>query len=183
MSQVDVGKFFDNLTHTHIVYFHDGGEESKHTEFNFIKKGLEQQQHCFYTTQNPEEILSQMKDYGIDVEGKSDLLHIVKIPPDFVDYSKIILDKIDTLPQDSEIRLISTHRFDFDTEQKTDKMAEIEQCVDDDFDKIKGNMICSFAVNKINGDIRGRFLNQLLDSHTAIVFLSLIHISEPTRPY
>ena len=49
-------------------------------------------------------------------------------------------------------------------------MAEIEQCVDDDFDKIKGNMICSFAVNKINGDIRGRFLNQLLDSHTAIVF-------------
>ena len=49
-------------------------------------------------------------------------------------------------------------------------MAEIEQCVDDDFHKINGNFVCSFAVNKITTDIRNRFLNQLLDSHRAIVF-------------
>jgi len=66
--------------------------------------------------------------------------------------------------------VLSTHHFDFNSEKKTDRMAEIEQCVDDNFHKIKGNFVCSFAVNKIDNDIRGRFLNQLLDSHTAIVF-------------
>ena len=38
MTQVDVSKFFDNLERTHIVYFHDGGKESKNTEFEFYKK-------------------------------------------------------------------------------------------------------------------------------------------------
>ena len=82
----------------------------------------------------------------------------------------MILDKVSALPQDSEVRVISTHYFDFNSEEKTDRMAEIEQCVDDDFHKINGNFVCSFAVNKINNDIRDRFLNQLLDSHRAIVF-------------
>ena len=49
-------------------------------------------------------------------------------------------------------------------------MAEIEQCVDDDFHKLLGNFVCSFAVHKITNEIRSRFLNQLLDSHTAIIF-------------
>ncbi len=65
---------------------------------------------------------------------------------------------------------LKQHYFDFNSEEKTDRMAEIEQCVDDDFHKINGNFVCSFAVNKITNDIRNRFLNQLLDSHKAIVF-------------
>ena len=169
-SNVDTAEFFDNLERTHVVYFHDGGKESKNTEFEFIKKGLDKKQHCFYTTQNPEEILRQMKEFGIDTEANSEFIHIVEIPEKFEDYSKMILDKVSALPQDSEVRVISTHYFDFNSEEKTDRMAEIEQCVDDDFHKIKGNFVCSFAVNKINNDIRDRFLNQLLDSHRAIVF-------------
>ena len=167
---VDLGKFFDNLERTHIVYFHDGGAGSKNTEFNFIKKGIDKKQHCFYTTQKPEEILNQMKEFGIDTEANSEFLHVIKIPEKFEDYSKMILDKVSELPEDSEVRVISTHYFDFNSEEKTDRMAEIEQCVDDDFHKINGNFVCSFAVNKITNEIRGRFLNQLLDSHKAIVF-------------
>ena len=167
---VDLGKFFDNLERTHIVYFHDGGAGSKNTEFNFIKKGIDKKQHCFYTTQKPEEILNQMKEFGIDTEANSEFLHVIKIPEKFEDYSKMILDKVAELPEDSEVRVISTHYFDFNSEEKSDRMAEIEQCVDDDFHKINGNFVCSFAVNKITNEIRGRFLNQLLDSHKAIVF-------------
>ena len=88
MSQtVDLGQFFDNLERTHIVYFHDGGEGSKNTEFNFIKKGIDKKQHCFYTTQKPEEILNQMKEFGIDTEANSEFLHVIKIPEKFEDYS------------------------------------------------------------------------------------------------
>ena len=170
MAKLDATAYLDNLGCAHVVYFHDGSNQSKNTEFDFIKKGLEQQQHCFYTTQNIEKILRRMKEFGIDTEANSKFLHIVKIPERFEDYSKMILDKVSALPQDSEVRVISTHYFNFNSEKKTDRMAEIEQCVDDNFHKIKGNFVCSFAVNTIDSDIRSRFLNQLLDSHTAIVF-------------
>ena len=112
-----------------------------------------------------------VKDFGIDVDIYKELIHIVEIPEMFENYSKMILDKVATLPSESEIRIISTHNFDFDEEEKTDRMAEIEQCVDDDFHNINGNFVCSFQVNQINEKIRSRFLNQLLDSHHAVVFL------------
>ena len=170
MTKLDATAYLDNLGCAHVVYFHDDSKKTKETEFNFIKKGLEKQEHCFYTTMNPEGILHQMKEFGIDTEANSKFLHIIKIPEKFEDYSKMILDKVDELPHDSTIRVISTHYFDFDSEEKTDRMAEIEQCVDDDFHKLNGNFVCSFAVHKITNEIRGRFLNQLLDSHRAIVF-------------
>ena len=167
---LEVDQYLEKLDSTHIVLFHEGGKETKDTEFGFIKKGLDKNEHCFYTTQKPEKILNEMKEFGIDTEANSEFLHIIKIPEKFEDYSKMILDKVDELPRDSAIRVISTHYFDFDSEQKTDRMAEIEQCVDDDFHKLNGNFVCSFAVHKITNEIRGRFLNQLLDSHRAIVF-------------
>ena len=172
MTKLDATAYLDNLGCAHVVYFHDDSKKTKDTEFDFIKKGLEKQEHCFYTTQNPKEILHQMKEFGIDTEANSEFLHIIEIPEKFEDYSKMILEKVDELPHNSKIRVISTHYFDFNSETKTDRMAEIEQCVDDDFHKLNGNFVCSFAVNKITNEIRSRFLNQLLDSHTAIVFQS-----------
>ena len=82
----------------------------------------------------------------------------------------MILDKVEGLPEGSKIRVVSTHYFDFDTEDKTDRMAEIEQCVDDGFEKINGNFVCSFEVKQIDENLRDRFLNQLLESHKAIIF-------------
>ena len=170
MTRLDATAFLDSLGCAHVLYFHDDSKITKDTEFGFIKKGVEEQEHCFYTTQNPEKILGAMKEYGIDVEANSKFLHVIKIPEKFEDYSKMILDKVDELPRDSQIRVISTHYFDFDSEARTDRMAKIEQCVEDDFHKLKGNFVCSFAVQQITNEIRSRFLNQLLDSHRAIVF-------------
>ena len=166
---VNANQFLEELENTHIVLFHDGNNETKETECNFIKKGLENGQHCFYTTQTPQKILDEMKEFGINIEN-NELLHIVEIPKEFEDYSKMILDKVKALPEDAKIRVISTHYFDFNTEEKTDRMAEIEQCVDDGFAKINGNFLCSFEVNQINQNLRDRFLNQLLESHKAIIF-------------
>ena len=170
MTKLDATAYLDNLGCSHVVYFHDDSKKTKETEFDFIKKGIDKQEHCFYTTQNPEEILNKMKEFGIDTEACSKFLHVIKIPEKFEDYSKMILGKVDELPRDSQIRVISTHYFDFDSEKRTDRMAEIEQCVEDDFHKLKGNFVCSFAVQQITNEIRSRFLNQLLDSHRAIVF-------------
>jgi len=170
MTRLDATAFLDSLGCAHVLYFHDDSKITKDTEFGFIKKGVEKQEHCFYTTQNPEDVLDKMKEFGIDTEACSEFLHVIKIPEKFEDYSKMILDKVDELPRDSQIRVISTHYFDFNSEKRTDRMAEIEQCVEDDFHKLKGNFVCSFAVQQITNEIRSRFLNQLLDSHRAIVF-------------
>ena len=169
MQKLDANGFLDSLGCAHILYFHDDSKITKKVEFSFIKKGLEKQEHCFYTTINPEGILHQMKEFGIDTEACSEFLHVIKIPEKFEDYSKMILGKVDELPHDSQIRVISTHYFDFNNEKKTDRMAEIEQCVEDDYHRIKGNFVCSFAVQQITNEIRGRFLNKLLDSHRAII--------------
>ena len=48
---------------------------------------------AFYTTQTPQKILDEMKEFGINVEN-NELLHIVEIPKEFEDYSKMILDKV-----------------------------------------------------------------------------------------
>jgi len=169
MQKLDADGFLDSLGCAHILYFHDDSKITKKVEFSFIKKGLEKQEHCFYTTMNPEGILHQMKEFGIDTEARSEFLHVIKIPEKFEDYSKMILGKVDELPHDSQIRVVSTHYFDFNNERKTDRMAEIEQCVEDDYHRIKGNFVCSFAVQQITNEIRSRFLNKLLDSHRAII--------------
>jgi len=169
MQKLDADGFLDSLGCAHILYFHDDSKITKKVEFSFIKKGLEKQEHCFYTTMNPEGILHQMKEFGIDTEACSEFLHVIKIPEKFEDYSKMILGKVDELPHDSQIRVVSTHYFDFNNEKKTDRMAEIEQCVEDDYHRIKGNFVCSFAVQQITNEIRGRFLNKLLESHRAII--------------
>ncbi len=162
-------QFLEELERTHIVLFHDGGEETKKTEYEFINRGLKKGEHCFYTTQNPQKIINGMYEHGVNTEN-NELLHIVEIPEKFEDYADMILDKVRGLPEESKIRVISTHYFDFNTEEKTDKMAEIEQCVDDGFEKINGNFVCSFEVNHIDAKLRDRFLNQLLESHKAIIF-------------
>ena len=103
---INANKFLEELEHTHIVLFHDGNNETKQTEYNFIKKGLENEQHCFYTTQKPQKILDEMKEFGINTEN-NELLHIVEIPEAFEDYSKMILDKVEGLPEEAKIRVIS----------------------------------------------------------------------------
>ena len=162
--------FLETLERTHVVLFHDGNDETKKTEYGFIKKGLEKGEHCFYTTQKPQKILEEMVAHGVENAANNELLHIVEIPEKFEDYSDMILDKVKGLPEESKIRVISTHYFDFNTEEKTDRMAEIEQCVDEGFAKINGNFLCSFEVSQINQNLRDRFLNQLLESHKAIIF-------------
>jgi len=93
MTKKDATAYLDNLGCAHVVYFHDDSKKTKETEFDFIKKGVDKQEHCFYTTQNPEKILNKMKEFGIDTEACSEFLHIIKIPEKFEDYSKRFLTR------------------------------------------------------------------------------------------
>ena len=166
--------YLESLDNTHILLFHEEQKKAEEIEFNFIKTGLEMEQRCFYTTNDTEKLKENMKIFGIDVENNIEkgLLNIVPIPKEFEDYEKMILAKVESLPQDGKIRVVSTHYFDFNTDKKTESMEEIEQCVDDNFHKIPGNFICSFHVPSVDKKLAPQFMKNLLDSHHEILFLT-----------
>ena len=68
-------QFLEELERTHIVLFHDGNEETKKTEYGFIKRGLEKGDHCFYTTQKPQKILEEMKSHQVNTDSKPSSTH------------------------------------------------------------------------------------------------------------
>ena len=72
VSLTKVDNYLERLDHTHIVLFHEGGKERRQTEYGFFQRGLEKNQHCFYTTQKPKQVLDEMKDFGIDVDKYKD---------------------------------------------------------------------------------------------------------------
>ena len=164
----------ETLDDTHILLFHEEQQKAEEIEFKFIKTGLEKNQTCFYTTNNPDRLKDKMTEFGIDVKNnvENKLLNIVQIPKEFEEYEKMIMDKVKELPQDVKIRVVSTHYFDFNSERKTESMEEIEQCVDDRFHKIPGNFICSFHVPSVDKELAPEFMKNLLDSHHEILFLT-----------
>ena len=162
------------LEDTHILLFHEEQQKAEEIEFNFIKTGLDKKQTCFYTTNDPEKLKDRMEKFGIEINNniKNGLLNIVQIPKEFEEYEKMIMGKVESLPQDGKIRVVSTHYFDFNKERKTESMEEIEQCVDDRFHKIPGNFICSFHVPSVDKELAPQFMKNLLDSHHEILFLT-----------
>ncbi len=115
-----------------------------------------------------------MKEFGIEVEKKieNNLLNIVPIPKTFEEYSKMIEEKVASLPKNEPIRVVSTHYFDFNSDKKTESMEKIEQWVDDNFEKIPGNFICSFHVPSVTKDLAQDFMKNLLDSHHSVLVLT-----------
>ena len=166
--------YLESLEHKHILLFHEEQKNAEKVEFDFIKSGLEKNQRCFYTTNDPEELKKRMQDFGIPVNEniQNGVLNIVPIPKTFEAYSKMIEQKVASLPKNEPIRVVSTHYFDFDSDKKTESMEKIEQWVDDNFEKIPGNFICSFHVASVTKKLVTNFMKNLLDSHHSVLVIS-----------
>jgi len=166
--------YLESLEHKHILLFHEEQKNAENVEFNFIKTGLEKNQHCFYTTNDPEGLKMRMQEFGIPVKEtiENGMFTIVPISKNFVEYSEMIEQKVASLPKDEKIRVVSTHYFDFNSDKKTEKMEKIEQWVDDNFKKIPGNFICSFHTPSVNKELVANFMKNLLDSHHSILVIT-----------
>ena len=166
--------YLESLEKTHILLFHEKQKSAEQIEFKFIQFGLEKNHRCFYTTNEPHKLKERMKDFGILVEKNisNKLLNIVPIPKTFEEYEKMIEEKVASLPKNEVIRVVSTHYFDFDNERKTESMQKIEQWVDDNFEKIPGNFICSFHIPNMKKDVASNFMKNLLDSHHSVLILT-----------
>jgi hypothetical protein len=169
----DSHKYLESLDKTHILLFHEEQKDAEEVEFDFIKSGLEKNQRCFYTTKEPDQVIARMKQLGIkaDENIRDKKLNIIPIPETFKEYAKVIEEKVLSLPKKEAIRVISTHYLDFDSEKKTEKMEKIEQWVDDNFDKIPGNFMCSFHIPSMETRLAKNFMKNLLDCHRSVLIL------------
>ena len=114
----------ETLEDTHILLFHEEQQKAEEIEFKFIKTGLQQKQTCFYTTNNPEKFrMEKFIDVNNNIQNK--LLNIVPIPKEFEEYEKMIMGKVESLPQDVKIRVVSTHYFDFNTDKKKNQWKKL----------------------------------------------------------
>lgn len=170
----DSHEFLESLDKTHILLFHNEQKQAEDIEFDFIKTGLEKKQCCFYTTNEPDQVIARMKKFGINIKEniRDKKLNIIQIPETFKEYSEIIEEKVLSLPKKEAIRVISTHYLDFDSEKKMERMEEIEQWVDDNFDKIPGNFVCSFHIPSTKTELVKDFMKNLLDSHKSVLILN-----------
>lgn len=173
MAVTDISEL-TSLKKEHILMFFEETKIGNEIEFEFIQDGLQAGDACFYTTVDKTLTKKNMNDFGIDVEKyeKNDLLTLFEMPKTMEKYSKIILDKVFELKNvPKKIRVVSTHPFDFNDKKNSDMMADIEQCVDDNFSKIPALFVCSFHTKNIDADHKKEFMVNLLDSHHKVIFV------------
>lgn len=173
MSLENVGNYLESIENTHIAFLHEIRSEGENFEFNFIKKGLEKAEHCCYSTNEPEEVIRRMFDYGIDVEKyeKRKLLDIISTPESLEGFSKMVEEVIATLTSSSvPCRFVFSNNFEFDTPDRTDIREKIELIIDDKFSKTTRNTICSYHVARIKQNLANDFMKNLLDSHHFVIF-------------
>ena len=172
MSLESVGNYLESSENVHILLLHEIKSKGEEIEFNFIKKGLEKAEHCYYFTNEPEEITGLMSDYLIDVESykKRNLLSIISVPKSFEEYSKMILQKFTALTNlSSPIRLVGSNNFEFNTPFRISTKEKLEQFVDDNFSKLSGKFLCSYHIPSIKQNLANDFMKNLLDSHHSVI--------------
>ena len=172
MSLENVGNYLESIENDHIVFFHEIRSRGEEIEFNFIKKGLEKEECCCYSTNEPEEITRRMSDYGIDVEKykKRNLLNIISAPDSLEEFSKRVEKVITTLTNSSiPCRFVFSNNFEFDTPDTISTREKIEQILDDKFSKISSKMICSYHIARIKQNLANDFMKNLLDSHHSVI--------------
>ena len=171
---MDIHQFLDTQDHKHIVLINEDHAVGRDTELQFIKSGLEKDQICLYATNNVDLTKNHMESTGINVSQfeQKGTLQICNVPKTFSKYRKAILEIVnDVKKYEKEIRLVSTHDFDFSLNDNVNLMVEIEQKIDDVFSNIPGNMICSFSLSNMGKEQSKEFIERLLDSHHMVILL------------
>ncbi|NQV39269.1 MAG: MEDS domain-containing protein [Nitrosopumilus sp.] len=171
---MEVQEFLESQKHEHIVLIHEELTIGNSIEIKFIKEGLGKGHVCLYITNDVTTTKTHMEEIGVNVSQfeKENLLHIIEIPKTFSEYKKNILEIVNDIEKyRKDIRVVSTHHFDFSINDNVNSMIEIEQKIDDVFSKVPGTMICSFSLNKMGQNQSKEFITKLLDSHHKVIFL------------
>ena len=171
-------KFVNDIEkNKHVVLFYDEIQWAKKIEFEFLKNGLEKDEHCIYAmSENSDLVEKQMTDFGIDVKKFKDknLLHIYQIPSSY-HYSKglnPILDVYNMILSGtvSPLRVVSTFVTEVDIEKAIELELVSEKKFQSDLHNFDGIWICPYDVNKLENTRRMSWIDQLIRTHDLTIF-------------
>jgi hypothetical protein len=171
-------KFVEELdARKHLVLLYDDPEYARKIEFQFIKKGLENGEHCIYATEeDPGFIMLAMINNGIAVSDhlRNNLLHIYQIidsadSSDLLPNAKKNLERVlsDSKPPFTVVaRIVS----DISTVEGISTELKLEHDFHKSFDGFDGTVICPYDITKIENNKIGKAIPRLFKTHHAAIY-------------
>lgn len=171
-------KFVEELDdRKHLVLLYDDPEYARKIEFQFIKKGLESDEHCIYATEeDPGFIMLAMINNGIAVSDylQNNLLHIYQITDstesgDLLSNAKKNLERIlsDSKPP---FRVVARIVSDISTAEGMSAELKLEHDFHKSFDGFDGTVICPYDITKIENNKIDQAIPSLFKTHHATIY-------------
>ncbi len=164
----------------HILLLYDDQDYAKQIEFEFLKKGLEKEQHCIYATEeDPGYIMLKMINYGIPIDyfKRKNLIRVFQMPSPFggdcggLEGCK---NNIATILAESKppFRIVARAVPDVSTHEGMSTELELEQDFHSTFDDFGGSIICPYDITKIEPSSRKKWIAGLLRNHHNLLYVS-----------
>ena len=164
----------------HMLLLYDDQNYAKQIEFEFLKKGLEKEQHCIYATEeDPGYIMLKMMNYGIPIDcyKRKNLLHVFQMPNPFGDDCSGLegcKNNIATILAESKppFRIVARAVPDVSTHEGMLTELELEHYLHSTFDEFGGSVICPYDITKIESTSRKKWIAGLLENHHNLLYVS-----------
>ena len=173
-------KFLDSMHNDrHILLLYEDFRKGLEIQFEYLKKGLEQNECCVFAMPYEINIKQKMIDSGIDVEKyqKENLLFIIpvnyrnqKLTPEKM--FKSFLNKILSKTK-NKIRICAVLDFDLSTTEGMQVCITAETLAHSSFESFNGSWVCSYDISKIKEEERISWIKKLINNHHSVIIAPL----------
>ncbi len=159
--------FIQRNDKNHLLLFYDSLDYARKIQCEYLKKGLKNNEVCYFFTKDPENIEMTLKGMEIDFERYITKKQLKIITPSD---GKEIFEKILNTNLETPSRIVgdkilfSNENSDFETG------CDFEQYLHDLFPDFNGSILCSYHVNSIDDAKRVEIIDFLLLHHHAVMF-------------
>lgn len=162
-------RFIQASKNDHTLLFYDSIPYARNIQWEFLKKGLDNNEICYFFTENPSNIKNELNDAGINFEeftlkNQLKIMGLLDAADFFEKYTsdnanlktrfRIVGDKV----------LFSSQNDDFK------QGCEFEKYIHELFPNFNGNILCSYQVDSINDNNRTKIVNFLWSHHHSVMF-------------
>ena len=164
---------------THLLLLYEDFRKALEIQFEYLKKGLEQNECCIFAMPYEINVKQKMMDSGIDLEKyqKENLLYIIpvnyknqKLPPKeiFKSFSKKILSI-----SKNKIRICAMLDFDISTKEGMQEFLTAETTSHENFESFNGSWLCSYDISKIEKIEKISWIKKLIKCHNSVIIAPL----------
>ena len=162
----------------HIALFYEDPGYAKMIAFRFLKNGLLKGEDCLYvTSEDTGDIVVKMLDFGIPLRYfHTKQIRVIQIKErngskeDIISACKVDISKIMSEVK-NPFRIVSRIVSNVNTVDGISAELEMEHLVNDIFDDLNGSIMCPYDISKIEPSGRKHWLDNLRETHHAVIYV------------